>query len=419
MDDSDPVYPNEDGGEQPRPALSRRMLLAGSAAAGATATAGCLGSEETSGDDGEDTVAKPTIYVFNTGDGTVSVIDSETDSVVATRTIGMTSSFPSNQYTPQLTDSGTDPLWLNVGDGVRAVPVGSFDGQRHVETGSGANWQEQTPDGGHLVVSAREPAHRQFKLDADPDSETFGEVLAELDRSGEGGRGDNNGPGPCDVTIHPDGEYAYVPDLFGDTLTVIDIESFSIENQVAVDPSDGAPTEPWMGTASWDGSTLLVENNGGDGGSESIWDVSDPANPVERVRLGQDDGLGRGPLTSEIGPDSAVGYVFTRASEDVTVVDLEDGEVAARLDLGGRAFTGTWNVSRSKLYVPVQTSGEVAVIDATDREIIERLDVGAEPYGATAATIRGKGGGQTASLDHVAEYDTTYCMGQCACGHQL
>jgi hypothetical protein len=103
----------------------------------------------------------------------------------------------------------------------------------------------------------------------------------------------------------------------------------------------------------------------------------------------------------------------------VTVVDLEDGEVAARLDLGGRAFTGTWNVSRSKLYVPVQTSGEVAVIDATDREIIERLDVGAEPYGATAATIRGKGGGQTASLDHVAEYDTTYCMGQCACGHQL
>lgn len=418
MDDSDPIYPNEDGSDQPRPALSRRLLMAGSAAAGATATAGCLGGDDTASTTDE-FVAKPTVYVFNTGDGTVSMIDSETDTVVATRAIGMTASFPSNQYTPQLTNSGTDSLWLNVDDGVRAVSVGSLDGQRHVETGSGANWQEQTPDGDYVVVSAREPAHRQFKLDADPDSESFGNVLAELDRSVEGGRGDNDGPGPCDVTIHPDGEYAYVPDLFGDTLTVIDIETFGIENQVAVEPTDGAPTEPWMGTASWDGSTLLVENNGGDGGSESIWDVSDPANPVERTRLGQADGLGRGPLTSEIGPESAVGYVFTRASEDVTVVDLATGQVVDRLALGGRAFTGTWGVSRSKLYVPVQTSDEVAVIDAEDREIVDRLAVGTEPYGATAATVRGSGGGQTPSLNHVAEYETTYCMGQCACGHQL
>ena len=260
MDDSDSaLYPNEDGGEQPRPAISRRLLLAGSAAAGATATAGCLGGDEDTESGGSaEFVEKPTVYVFNTGDGTVSVIDSETDSVVATRAIGMTSSFPSNQFTPQLVADGTDPLWLNVGDGVRAVAVGRLEQQTHIQTGSGANWQDQTPDGEFLVVSAREPAHRQFKLDADPDSESFGDVLAELDRSGEGGRGDNDGPGPCDVTIHPDGEYAYVPDLFGDTLTVIDIESFSIERQIAVESTGEAPTEPWMGAATWDGSTLLV-----------------------------------------------------------------------------------------------------------------------------------------------------------------
>lgn len=414
------IYPNATDSERPRPAISRRVLLAGSAAAGATATAGCLGGDEDDTDNGTDEfVSKPTVYVFNTGDGTVSVIDSETDEVVATRSIGMTASFPSNQFTPQLVEDGTDPLWLNVDDGVRAIEVGSLEQQRHIETGSGANWQEQTPDGDHVVVSAREPAHRQFKLDADPDSDSFGGVLAELDRSNEGGRGDNDGPGPCDVTIHPDGEHAYVPDLFGDTLTVIDIERFEIERQVPVEPTASSPAEPWMGTASWDGTTLLIENNGGDGGTESLWDVSEPARPVERARLTQADGLGRGPLTSEIGPNSEYGYVFTRSSEDVTVVDLTAGSVDDRLDLGGSAFVGSWNVSRSKLYVPVQTNDEVAVIDAVEREIVDRLNVGPEPYGATAARVRGTNGDTAASFERLAEYETTYCMGQCACGHEL
>ncbi|MXR52297.1 hypothetical protein GRX03_11870 [Halovenus sp. WSH3] len=417
MDEST-VYPNADESDSARPSVPRRAMLAGSVAAGAAATAGCLG------DDTEQAAAEPveapTVYVFNTGDGTVSVIDSERDSVVRTQSIGMTASFPANQFAPRVIDSESDPLWLNVDDGVRAVAVGTFEQRAHVETGSGANWQEQTPDGDNVVVSAREPAHRQFRLDADPASDGFGEVTGRIERSSEGGRGDNDGPGPCDVTIHPDGEYAYVPDLFGDTLTVLDIDSFEIARQVAVPGTDGEPTAPWMGTASWDGSTLLVENSGGDGGSESLWDVTDPAGPVEMARLGPDDGLGRGPLTSEIGPNSEYGYVFTRETEDVTVIDIEDEAVVDRLDLGGEAFVGSWNVDRSKLYVPVQTNDEVAVIDAGERAIVDRLDVGAEPYGATAAPLRGSGGETATSLEQVAgEYETTYCMGQCACGHEL
>jgi hypothetical protein len=33
--------------------------------------------------------------------------------------------------------------------------------------------------------------------------------------------------------------------------------------------------------------------------------------------------------------------VFTPGSEDATVLDLDAGEVATRIDLGGQAFTGT------------------------------------------------------------------------------
>jgi len=364
--------------------------------------------------------------VFNTGDGTVSLIDPANNEIVGSRAIDRSSSFPSNQYTPDLTDEPGDALWLNVEQGVRALTAGGLEEVARVDTGSGANWQEQTPDGSHVVVSAREPSHTNYRIDADRDSETFGEVTGELNRAGEGGRGDTGGPGPCDVTIHPDGEYAYVSDLFGDTLTVLNIDPFTIETQIDVAGVVADAAAPWMATIAPDGETMLVEHNEGDDGTESIWDVRDPANPTERGRLTTDDGLGSGALTSEIGPDSETGYVFTPGSNDVSVINLAAGTVTDRLDLGGSAFVGTWNPSKTSLYVPVQTNDEVAVIDHARGKIVERIDVGPSPYGATAATVRPAT--DAASTMAVAlgrlgvaasTAETTYCIGNCACGHTL
>jgi len=249
-------------------------------------------------------------------------------------------------------------------------------------------------------------------------------VTGRIDRAQEGGSGDSDGPGLCDVTVHPDGEYAFVPDIFGDTLTVLDIGAFEIETQVDVDPAGDAPARPWMATVARDGETLLVEHDEGETGTESVWDVSDPADPTERVRLTADDGLGERPLTSEIGPDSETGYVFTPGSEDLTVVDLAAGEVTERVDLGGTAFVGTWDPAREYLYVPVQTAGEVAVVDHERGEVAARLETGPEPYGATAATVRpdlSAGSAVAAAIARlgVREFDTTYCLGNCACGHTL
>lgn len=417
------LYPNRDQENRPM-GVSRRRLLSGSMAASAGMTAGW--AEAPVSTDESDAAAE-TIFVFNTEDMTVSIIDAATDEVVATPHIGLTSSFPSNQFTPQLIDAPNEALWLNVDQGVRALEVGSLSEIASLDTGSGANWLELTPDGKHLVVSAREPAHTQYRIDADPASDSFGEVTATIDRTDEGGRGDQDGPGPCDVTVHPDGEYAYVPDLFGDTLSVIDIEAFELANQISVDPiGDADAVQPFMDTEAWNGDVLLVENLEGETGTESIWDTSDPANPTERVRLTSDDGLGDGPLTSEIGPDSQTGYVFTPDSNDVTVIDLAAGEVIDRIDLGGKAFVGTWGPSRERLYVSVQTNDEVAAIDHASGEITATISVGSMPYGVTAATARPKEDVVANLLGMLAtlgiEFDdagTSYCIGKCGCGHQL
>lgn len=401
--------------------VSRRRLLQSSAAAGATAaTAGCTGGLPGVDDGG----GAPTVFVFNTGDKTISIIDAETDELVTTSFIGATASFPSNQYTPTIVDSGDKYLWLNVSEGVKPVAVGSLDDRPTFETGSSANWQELTPDGSALVISAREPAHKQYKLDADPSSDTFGEVLATIDRTGEPDTGDEDGAGPCDITVGPDGAYAYVPDIFRDTLTVIDIDAFEIVSQVGVDPvGDADAVRPWMATASWDGNLLAVENNEGDHGTESFWDISDPENPEEVARLTADDNLGGLPLTSEIGPDNQVAYIFTAATEDVTVVDLDDYSVTDRLDLGGQAFVGSWEPNREKLYVPVQTTNEVKVIDHAEQDIVATLEVGSKPYGATAANVRPdttSSQGFLAALASVGitfgTVETTYCVASCHCG---
>ncbi|WP_436927140.1 YncE family protein [Halosimplex amylolyticum] len=446
--DADRLYPNrgapanENGtGANDRAGVSRRGLLAGSATAGAALAAGCSSGSTDDADGPRATTTadgtgsgeggEATVFVFNTDDATVSIVDPERDEVVDTQHLGLSASFPSNQYTPELTTDAADPLWLNVNRGVRALAAGSLSEVAHVDTGSGSNWQELTPDGESVVVSAREPAHVNYRIDADRDSETFGEITGEIDRTDEGGRGGNEGPGPCDVTIHPDGEFAFVPDLFGDTLTVLDLENFEIETQVDVPPvgdganADGAgsASKPWMGTVAPSGDRLLVEHQTG---TESVWDTSDPASPELLAQLTPDDGLGEGALTSEVGPDSRVGYVFTPGTDDVSVVDVEDREVDGRIDLGGAAFVGTWGPSHEKLYVPVQTNDEVAVIDHGSREIVERISVGSAPYGATAARVRPETDEAASLLAamaavglNVGEADTTYCIGNCACGHQL
>ena len=419
--DSNRLFPNRGERGDDEGAVSRRGLLAGSAAAGA-ALAGCSGDGGATETPDAEVADRETVFVFNTGDDTVSVVDVATDEVVGTTHLGLSASFPSNQYAPELTDEAADPLWLNVDSGVRALAVGSLSEVATVDTGSGLNWQELTPDGGSLVVSAREPAHTNYLIDADRDSGTFGEVTAQLDRTEEGGAGDEDGPGPCDVTVHPDGEYAYVPDIWGGTLTVLDLGEFEIESQIDVPAPEGADAaEPWMGTLAPSGDRLLVEHRPG---VETVWDTSDPADPEEIARLTPEDGLGDGPLTSEVGPDSEVGYVFTPGSEDVTVVDIPAGEVSGRIPLDGQAFVGTWGPSRETLYVPVQTNDEVAVIDHGRREIAARLDVGTAPYGATAATVQPAvddspsiaAAMAAAGLD-LSESGTTYCIGNCACGH--
>ncbi|MDF9748565.1 hypothetical protein [Natrinema salsiterrestre] len=408
--------------------IDRRRLLQSSATVGATVTvSGCLSEESAE--------RAPTVYVFNNGDRTVSVIDAETDELLESPFIDTTASFPANQYGTSA-ESPYDVCWLNVSGGVRAFDQHTLDEIGSVETGYGANYPNLTPDEEHLVVASGgtttldpdpdDPeTHTISRIGANRESDEFATVTGEVE---------TEYTGPCDATLEPNGEYAFVPEIANETLAVVSIDPFEIVTRVDVGETTGdGKVLPFMATASFDGELLIVENGEGElgsnpsvprEGSESIWDVSDPTEPVERERITRDDGLPAAPITSEIGPDSEVAYLFTPDAESVTVIDLEAGAVDGELDVGGRSISGAWGPRREKLYVPVQTANQVAVIDHANREVAATIDAGESPTGAVAGSVRPDTdasqrflGSLSALGVDIGEREMAYCPdGNCYCG---
>lgn len=410
--------------------IDRRRLLRSSAAVGAvTAIGGCLGDDDVGVD------RTPTVYAFNTGDRTVTVIDVEEDEALETVHIDTTASFPANQYGTGA-DSTYDVLWLNVSGGVTALDAHSLEEVASVETGFGPNYPNLSPDEDHLIVAAGgtttldpdpdDPGdHVIIRIDADPESDGFGEVTGEIS---------TGYTGPCDATLGPNGEYALVPEIADETLRVVSVDPFETAAEIDVgEPVGEGDVLPFMATASFDGEFLLVENGEGDlgsdpdvprEGSESIWDISAPEEPEELERITRDDGLPAAPITSEVSPDSKAAYLFTPGDDSVTVIDLEERTVDRVLDVGGSALSGTWGPNREKLYVPVQTANHVAVIEHALREVVTTIDVGESPTGAVAGMVRPETStaqrirGSIAALGvEFGDREMTYCPeDNCYCG---
>ncbi|VTT86371.1 hypothetical protein DM2_2409 [Halorubrum sp. DM2] len=407
----------------------RRLLQASGAVGAATALAGCSGGGE--GGDGGDEAA-PTVFTFNNGDRTVSVIDVESDELITTEFLDTTASFPANQYSTGI-DDDYHVAWLNVSGGVRAFDQRTLEELAFVETGYGPNYPNVTPDGEHLLIASggttgMEPegdaAHAIFRVDADPDSDSFGEVTAEIE---------TGYVGPCDMTMGPDGDYAFVVDVADESIRVVSVDPFETVTRVASgEPVNEGNVLPFMCTASFDGQHLLVENGegtlGGDPevpreGSESLWDISDPENPKEVGKITRDDGLPGAPITSEVDPNNEAAYLLI-PGEGVGVIDLESFEYETTLDVGGSAISAAWGPNREKLYVPVQDANQVAVVEHASREVVATVETGEAPTGALAGTVRPEGDAvasvqaQLASLGITfGDMEATYCMDDhCYCG---
>lgn len=323
---------------------------------------------------------KDLIFVSNTGDQSVSIIDAATDEVIKTIPVRTDYTWPSNQWL-----RGGNFIWAGLqadkSKEVRILDVQQGKVIKKIETGSARNYLEVTPDGEFAIVAARE-VDKYFKIGANPNKPTFAEIVAELKAPDKSE--------PCDMTIDLTGSFAYGVEVGTDTFAVIDIKSFTLLSRVPVPPvvaKAGEKVRPFMATASRDGRFVFVENLEA-GGTESIFDVRNPAKPVEIKRLTEKDGLGKAPQSDEFTFDGKFNFIINRDSSTISVVELASLNIVNTIEVapGGNPITGDFSNDGKKFYVSVQNKGIVVVIDVATQKVIKNVKVGPGPIGVVALT---------------------------------
>ncbi|MGB5260839.1 MAG: hypothetical protein WBO34_09995, partial [Gammaproteobacteria bacterium] len=292
------------------------------------------------------------VFVSNTDDQTLSLIRCVTSNgknpIKCTEKqrmeVGFGTSWPANQYRghPAWWWSGLGGEVVGIKakaslsplkKGKHIVTVDTYDlPGAPVKTGSRSNFIGISPDGRTAWNSAREIDEIQ-EIITDPAHPDFGTIaqripVPDMDPS-SGPTGSLGAARPCDATITPDGRYFLEPDLGGESLTVVDIQTKQIIHQMLPLVDDGNPkVRPFMATTN--GKIVLVENLEGVG-TYDIWDVSMlPDAPVDLKKLNQiRDGLGVAGQTSEFTPDGRYAYLIMRGVKDAPVGSPE----ASRIDV--------------------------------------------------------------------------------------
>jgi len=271
-----------------------------------------------------------------------------------------------------------DPLQAMVDDPSRSINVDTYIKPGRPNLGS--NFAGITPNGKTLWNAAREVDEIQ-EIDADPNSRTFGQILTRIDSplsaKASTPTASLGAMRPCDMSITPDGKYAFIPDLGGETVTAVDIRNRKVINQLLLEPASTAPNarvRPFMLTTN--GKIALVENLEG---TYAVLDVSDPYNMYEIKRLTQADGVGVNPQTSEFTPDGKYAFLIANGSPSVpgvvSVLDLKTLTITKQIAMppGCRPHAGDFSRDGRQFFVNCSGASSVAVIDTKRQEVIQNV----------------------------------------------
>lgn len=274
------------------------------------------------------------------------------------------------------------PLQSMVDDPARSVTVDTYITPGRPDVG--ANFAGVMPNGKTVWNAAREVDEIQ-EIDADPDSATFGQVLARIEVTPSIMAGQPTAAigsmRPCDMSISPDGKFLFEPDLGGETVTAVDIRTKQIAHQLLLEPLvAGTRMRPFMLTTN--GRIALVENLEG---TYSVIDVSNPYNMIEIKRLTQADGVGVSPQTSEFTPDGKYAYLIANGSPSVpgvvSVLDLATLTIGRQIQLpqNCRPHAGDFSRDGRHFFVNCANAHSLAVIDTQTQSLAQNVQFAGNP----------------------------------------
>ena len=283
-------------------------------------------------------------YISNRLSNDLSVIDTSTDSVVATVPAGLGPGaihigHDGRVYVPDregntltVIDSSTESVISTIAVGLRPSAV------------------DATRDNSRVVVT-NERAGSVTIIDGSTLTE-----IATLD----------TGRAPHTVVVSPDGAKAYVADEVANNVTVIDIASATPGVLATIPVGLGPGSMQFVGTGS---SALFVANRGS--GTVSIIDTGSDT-VTNTVRVGDaPHGLVETPHTSHV-------FVANEASGTVTAL-APDGRVLATIPVQANPQRIHVTADGARAYVPNEGSDSVSVIDVNEMRVIQTVAVGSAP----------------------------------------
>lgn len=266
------------------------------------------------------------VYVANSGEGTVNVINTATNEVSATVRVGRMPAAVA------VHPDGSTVYVTNWGEGtVSVINASSNTVSRTIPIGGGPDGVVVHPDGTKAYVTAWNMGEINV---IDTSTNTVSQTV------GIGG-------GPGRPAVSPDGTRLYVADSWDDIMRIIDTSTMEVTDTITVGSSpSGVAVNP-------DGTRVYVSSQDNNGGTVSVIDTS--SNTVSTTIL-----VGNSPHGVAVHPDGTRAYVTnvcgdTSAEADsamLMVIDTSNNTVFDTVPIGDHRPVGiAMNHDGTTLYV--------------------------------------------------------------------
>lgn len=353
----------------------------------ATLVLAACGKERPALDGRADTTAAPPAstgsvgelaYVTNEDSQNLSVIDTRTDSVVATIAVGTrprgvkvspdgrtvyVALSGSPKCPPSMPDEECEKLKADkTKDGIAEVDVIARRVRRVLPGGSDPEQFDITSDGKRLYIS-NEDAGTASVVDVEKGTiDTTVKVGAE----------------PEGVRISPDGKLVYVTAESDTSIRVLDASSGAVKARIKVGrrPRDVAFTP--------DGKRAYATAEVG--GTVSVIDVANNQ-VVTTITLPKD----AKPMGVRVSPAGDRVYVATGRGGTVVVIDPATNKIVGSVKVGQRPWGIALTPDGSKLYTANGPSNDVSVVDTKKLQVIKTIPVGKIPWGVAIGSAPGSG----------------------------
>ncbi len=171
------------------------------------------------------------------------------------------------------------------------------------------------------------------------------------------------GAGPVCLVLDRTLERAYVSISREDAIEVIDMVSGSVIGRVQLNPGDS----PHELALTPDGKTLLSVNSGSDTVS-----VIDPVSYIETSRIS----VGTRPVAIILDRTGTRAWVFNRLSGNISIIDIQSGNVAATLATDLIPLRGDFSRNAGSFYLINRGSPYLSVINPVSLALVQKKYAG-------------------------------------------